>query len=88
MSFAEGASRAWAGVYPETIAVNSQVFNTWGEFTFAGADTTYDVSREATMRGRAMSITGPGCVANMDQCVFGCPGVSGSGEAHLTTSLM
>jgi len=72
VSFADGQSGAWAGVYSDTKLVNGQVCNTWGEYTFAGAYSTVDVSREVNMSGKGMEIQTPQCVSNMNTCVFVC----------------
>lgn len=72
VSFAEGASGAWAPVYPTTKLVMGQISETWGEFTFAGIYTTIDVSREVNMSGRGMQIKTPNCVSDMYRCVFVC----------------
>jgi hypothetical protein len=72
VSFADGVSGAWAGIYGDTTMVNGQISNTWGEFTFKKPYTTYDVSREVNMSGKGMSISGPSCVSDMDRCVFKC----------------
>lgn len=72
VSFADGASGAWTGIYPDTQLVNGQASNTWGEFTF-GQWGVVDVSREVNMNGHPMSITGPSCVTDMNTCVFVCP---------------
>lgn len=72
ISYAEGASGACAAVYPDTTMVNGQISNTWLEYTFAGAYSTYDVSREVNMNGRGISAVGPSCTSDMDTCVFKC----------------
>lgn len=72
ISFPDGSSGGWAGVYADTVAVNGQIFNTWGEFTFARSDTTYDVSRLVNMQGHSMSIRGPQCTSDMNTCVYVC----------------
>lgn len=72
LSFPSGASGAWAPIYASTKLVNGQISETWGEFTF-GQWGVVDVSREVNMKGRSMSIVGPKCTTNMDQCVFVCP---------------
>lgn len=72
VSFATGASGAWAAIYSNTTLVNGQIAETWGEFTFDGTYSTFDVSREVNMDGRAMSIETEGCTSNMTTCVFQC----------------
>lgn len=72
VSFADGASGAWAGVYPSTKLVMGQVSETWGEFTFSGIYSTIDVSREVNMAGRGMRIETPTCISDMATCVFVC----------------
>jgi hypothetical protein len=72
LSFAEGASGGWAGIYSDTTVNLGQIFNTWGEFTFGGTSSTVDVSREVFMNGRNMTIVTPGCVSDMNTCVFVC----------------
>lgn len=72
VSYAEGASGACSAMYPDTTMVNGQIFNTWLEYTFAGIYSTYDVSREVNMNGRGMKAVGPGCVSDMETCVFMC----------------
>jgi len=72
VSFANGVSGAWAGVYPTTKLVMGQVSETWGEFTFSGTWTTIDVSREVNMKGRGMRVETPQCVTDMATCVFVC----------------
>ena len=80
ISFADGASGGWAGIYGDTTMSLGQVFNTWGEYTFSGSWSTVDVSREPNMNGRNMTIvtpgsgSAPGCVSDMDTCVFVCKG--------------
>lgn len=71
VSFADDQSGGWAGVYEDTLAVNGQISNTWGEFTF-GPYATVDVSREPNMKGHGMTIVTPTCVSDMDTCVFIC----------------
>jgi len=73
VSFANGVSGAWAGVYPDTTLVNGQISNTWAEFTFSGIYSTIDVSREVNMKGRGMRVETPTCVTDMNTCVFVCP---------------
>jgi hypothetical protein len=72
VSFANGVSGAWAGVYASTTLVMGQISQTWGEFTFAGEYTTIDVSREVNMAGRGMRIETPNCLSDMTHCVFVC----------------
>lgn len=74
VSFANGQSGAWAGIYEDTKLVNGQVCNTWGEYTFSGSWSTVDVSREVNMSGKGMEIQTPQCVTNMETCVFVCNG--------------
>jgi len=72
VSFANGQSGAWSGIYSDTKLVNGQVCNTWGEYTFSGSWSTVDVSREVNMSGKGMEIQTPQCVTNMETCVFVC----------------
>lgn len=72
ISFASGASGAWAAIYENTTMVNGQISETWGEYTFDGTYSTFDVSREVNMEGHAMAIETDGCVSNMTTCVFQC----------------
>jgi hypothetical protein len=72
VSYAEGASGACSHVTSDITMVNGQIFNTWIEYTFAGVWTTYDVSREVNMNGRAISTVGPSCTTDMNTCVFVC----------------
>jgi len=74
VSFANGVSGGWAGVYKDTKLVNGQIQQTWGEYTFSGIYSTVDVSREVTMSGRGMRIETPTCVSDMATCVFVCKG--------------
>jgi len=74
VSFANGASGAWAPIKANTQLVMGQISETWGEYTFNGQWSTYDVSREVNMGGSAMSISTPGCTSSFSQCVFQCPG--------------
>jgi len=74
ISFANGASGGWAGVYPDTKLVNGQISNVWGEYTFNGLYSTVDVSREVNMNGNSMSIQTPNCLSDMNTCVFQCTG--------------
>lgn len=72
ISFPIGWSGAWAPVYGSTSLKNGQVFETWGEGTFAPPYSVVDVSREVNMNGRNMSIVGPQCTTDMNTCVFKC----------------
>jgi len=74
VSFASGASGAWAAIYSNTSLVNGQISETWGEYTFDGQYSTFDVSREVNMDGRSMKIETEGCTSDMDTCVFQCTG--------------
>lgn len=85
ISFANGQSGAWAGIYEGTSLVNGQIANTWGEFTFSDPYSTVDVSREVNMNGNGMSIQTPNCLSNMNTCVFVCP--SGQSSCWLDYSL-
>jgi len=79
VSFANGASGAWAGIYPDTTLTQyGQIGQTWGEYTFSGQYSTIDVSREVAMNGRGMSIETPQCVSDMTKCVFVCTDGSNS----------
>jgi hypothetical protein len=80
VSFADGQSGAWSGIYSDTKLVNGQVCETWGEYTFSGSWSTVDVSREVNMSGKGMEIRTPQCVTNMETCVFVC----NSGNSCLT----
>lgn len=81
VSFANGASGAWAAIYPDTTLTQyGQIGQTWGEYTFSGQWSTVDVSREVLMTGRGMRIETPQCISDMDTCVFVCE----SGETCLT----
>lgn len=72
LSFADGQSGAWAGLYPTTTLTEmGQIQNTWGEFTMTAMGVV-DVSREVYMDGHPMSIKGPDCHANMHKCVYTC----------------
>jgi hypothetical protein len=73
VSFANGVSGAFSGVYAATNLVNGQINNTWGEFTFSGIYTTVDVSREVNMLGRGIRVETPQCLTDMTHCVFVCP---------------
>jgi hypothetical protein len=72
VSFANGVSGAWSGVYADTKLVMGQISQTWGEFTFAGIYSTVDVSREVNMAGRGMRVETPTCLTDMATCVFVC----------------
>lgn len=75
VSFANGASGAWAPVFADTkMSQWGQISQTWGEYTFNGQWTTFDVSREVNMNGRAMSITDGTCTSDFSKCVFECTG--------------
>ncbi|EOD51618.1 putative effector 5 protein [Neofusicoccum parvum] len=71
LSFASGASGAWAAVYNDTELVNGQISETWGEYTF-GEWGCVDVSREVNMGGHNMTIDTGNCVSDMETCVFKC----------------
>jgi len=79
VSFASGSIGAWSAVYSDTIMVDGQVSNTWGEYTFS-PEGVVDVSREVNMSGHSMSVVGPECTTDMDTCVFVCT----SGNTCLT----
>lgn len=72
VTYSSGISGGWAAVYDDTKLVNGQVSETWGEFTFDGQFSTFDVSREVNMQGRNMTIESSECVSDMDTCVFKC----------------
>ena len=72
VSFVHGTSGAWSTLSSDTTLVNGQVFNTWGEYTFSGIDSTVDVSRLVNMQGDDMTIVTPACTSNMQTCVFVC----------------
>jgi len=75
VSFANGASGAWAPIYPDTkMSQWGQIEETWGEFTFNGQWSTVDVSREVNMNGHAMSIFDGKCTSDFQRCVFQCKG--------------
>ncbi len=80
ISFADGSSGGWSGIYADTTMANGQIFNTWGEYTFSGDWSTVDVTREPNMNGNNMTIvtpgtgSAPGCVSDMSTCVFVCTG--------------
>lgn len=71
VSFASGQSGAWAAIYPDTVMLNGQVHNTWGEYTFSEMGVV-DVSKLPNMKGKKMTIVGPTCVSDMEQCYFAC----------------
>lgn len=73
ISFANGASGAWAPIYGDTsLSVYGQIEQTWGEYTFNGQWNTVDVSREVNMNGRPMQIITPKCTSDFTRCVFQC----------------
>lgn len=72
VSFANGQTGAWSAIYEDTVMLNGQISNTWGEYTFSEMGVV-DVSREPNMKGKQMSIHGPTCISDMEQCVFVCP---------------
>lgn len=72
VSFANGQSGAWAAIYDDTAMLNGQISNTWGEYTFSEMGVV-DVSMLPNMKGNKMTIVGPTCVSDMEQCVFVCP---------------
>ncbi|KAL1303020.1 hypothetical protein AAFC00_003333 [Neodothiora populina] len=72
VSFSSGASGAWAAIYENTTMANGQISETWGEYTFDGQFSTFDVSREVNMGGHSMTIETDGCTSDMDTCVFKC----------------
>lgn len=72
VSFPVGWSGAWAPVYDGTKLVNGQIYETWGEGTFAPPYSVVDVSREVNMAGNSMRIISPKCTSDMDTCVFKC----------------
>lgn len=75
VSFANGASGAWAPIYPDTkMSQWGQISETWGEFTFNGQWSTVDVSREVNMNGHSMSIFDGQCTSDFGRCVFQCKG--------------
>jgi hypothetical protein len=71
ISFGNGQIGACAAIYSDTTLVNGQVFNTWVEFTM-GPDGVIDVSREVNMSGHSVSVVGPQCTTDFNQCVFEC----------------
>jgi hypothetical protein len=78
VSLTNDISGAFSAVYPETGMYYGLISNTWGEFTFADNWSTFDVSREVNMHGRAMTIATkvPSCVSSTSppRCVFTCNG--------------
>ncbi|KAK5937348.1 hypothetical protein PMZ80_010355 [Knufia obscura] len=72
VSFPIGWSGAWAPVHSGSQLVNGQIFDTWGEGTFAPPYSVVDVSREVNMKGKSMAIHTPQCISDMDTCVFKC----------------
>ncbi|KIW07410.1 uncharacterized protein PV09_02253 [Verruconis gallopava] len=75
VSFANGASGAWAPIYPDTtMSPYGQIFQTWGEYTFNGQWSTFDVSREVNMNGKPMTISTSSCTSDFERCVFQCTG--------------
>ena len=81
ISMDEGLSGAYSAVYGDTSMSNGLVYNTWGEWSTSGTDSTFDVSRLVNMGGHKMKIETPGCVADMSSCVFTCP----SGQTQCMT---
>lgn len=71
VSFASGQTGAWSAIYEDTEMLNGQVSNTWGEYTFSPMGVV-DVSKLPNMQGNKMTIVGPTCVSDMEQCVFVC----------------
>ena len=75
VSFANGASGAWAPIYANTeMSQWGQIAETWGEFTFNGSYSTVDVSRQVNMQGHPMTIFGGVCTSDFGRCVFQCKG--------------
>lgn len=72
VSVASGTSGGWAAIFSDTTLVDGQVSDTWGEFTFDGEYSTFDVSRLVNMNGHNMSIAATDCVSDMTTCVFTC----------------
>jgi len=72
VSFASGSSGAWSAVYEDTKMLNGQISNTWGEYTFNGQFSTFDVSRLPNMAGHGMTISTDNCKSDMNTCVFTC----------------
>lgn len=73
ISFATGQSGAFSGVYSDTVLVDGQISNLWGEYTFT-PEGVVDVSMEPNMNGHALEIVGPLCTTNISTCVFQCTG--------------
>ncbi|GAB7342053.1 hypothetical protein MBLNU457_g0337t1 [Dothideomycetes sp. NU457] len=71
-SFASGVSGAWSAIYEDTQMLNGQISNTWGEYTFNGQFSTFDVSRLPNMAGHGMTIETDNCKSDMNTCVFTC----------------
>jgi hypothetical protein len=71
ISFATGQSGAWAAIYHDTVMLNGQISNVWGEYTFSPTGVV-DVSKLPNMKGNKMTIIGPTCVSNMELCCFEC----------------
>jgi hypothetical protein len=71
ISFASGSIGAWSAIYSDTITYYGQIVNTWGEYTMSPMGVV-DVSREVNMSGHPMSIVGPQCTTDMNNCVFVC----------------
>ncbi|TIA29450.1 hypothetical protein D6C78_10212 [Aureobasidium pullulans] len=72
ISLVDSTSGGWSAVYSDTILVNGQISNTWGEFTYDGHYSTFDVSRLPNMTGHGLSIQSTLCTADMQTCVFVC----------------
>lgn len=72
VSFASGVSGGWSAIYSDTTLSNGQVYNTWGEYTFDGEYSTFDVTRLVNMNGHDLSIVGSECTSDMETCVFTC----------------
>jgi hypothetical protein len=72
VTYASGISGGWAAIYNDTKLVNGQISETWGEFTFDGTYSTFDVSPEVNMKGHNMTIESSECKSSMDTCVFQC----------------
>ena len=87
ISLAEGTTGGYTAVYGDTqMSPYGQLSNTWGEYTTAGADTTFDVTRIVDMNGHTMKIETPTCVADMDHCVFQC--AAGEASCYMNYSLI
>jgi hypothetical protein len=74
VSFANGFSGAFAGIFPDTDMRMGQINNTWGELT-TGSGGVVDVSREVNMDGHGLKIVSPtGCVSDTagNTCAFIC----------------